>query len=182
MNYGTIQRSLPRVRVPRGLDLNEPSTGQRALPVKAGVTIKSGQVISAAFNNATSRLEWVLGKDASATQVFVAYGESTDSDVVSADLLVGLPCSGKFVIETAFYKTGDSYVDGAYLTADGVTGNLMVTALKSGLAIFGVARVADTATTNSALVDASSSDSSAVSPVSFLRFETLHLPNGVDNV
>lgn len=181
MNYGTVQRTKPRVAVLRGFDPNEPTTRQRSLPVKDGVTIKSGQVISPAFNATTSRLEWVLGKDASASQVFIALPDSTDTDVQSADLLVGLPCSGQFVIETAYFKSGDTYSDGAYLTADGVTGDLKITARESGEPIYGIVRVSEDSTSNSGLRTTTASDSSAVAPVRVLRFETIHLPNTLDN-
>jgi hypothetical protein len=188
MNYGTVTRSKPKVRVVRGFDPNEPTTGQRALPVKAGVTIKSGQVISSKFNGTTARLEWVLGLDAAATQGYIALVDSTDFDSVAADLLVGLPCSGKFTIETAYYKSGDTYSDGAYLTADGTTGDLKVTALESGEPIFGMVRLPDDAATNSGLrvvngtVGSNFVDtySSVTSPAIVLRFDTTHLPNTAD--
>jgi hypothetical protein len=180
MNIGTVQRAKPELAVLRGFDPNEPVTGQRSLPVKAGVTIKSGQIISAKFDGTTARTEWVLGKDAGAALCYVALKDSTAFDVVASDLLVGLPCSGKFVLETAFYKAGDTYTNDVYLTADGVTGDFKATTLESGEPIYGVVRVPTEATTNSGVVTVTKNDSSAVAPVTVLRLETMYLPNSAD--
>lgn len=182
MNIGTVQRTKPRLSVLRGWEPNEPVTGQRALPVKAGVTIKSGQVISAKFDGTTARTEWVLGKDAGAALCYVATADSTDFDVVAAGLLVGIPFSGKFVIETPYYKSGDTYTNDIFLTADGTTGDLKATTLESGEPIYGVVRVPAEATTNTGVVNVTASDSSAVAPVTVLRLETMYLPNPADAV
>lgn len=138
MTTGTITRSAPRVRVLRGYNPNEPHTLTRALPVKTGVTIKSGQFISPWWNATTSEYNWVLGLDGATTEGFIALKDSTDTDVASAGTLPALSCAGQFEIQTPFFKTGDTYNSGVYLTADGVTGNLKATTLAAAAHIFGI--------------------------------------------
>jgi hypothetical protein len=139
MNIGIQTRAYPRVRVLRGWNPNEPQTLTQSLPVATGVTILSGQVISPKWNATLSQNEWVLGLDAAALTLYVAVKDSADLDVVSAGTLPALSCAGKFEIQTAFYKTGDTYNEGIFLTADGVTGNLKaVAATTTTDHIFGV--------------------------------------------
>ena len=121
--FGTIQRQKPRLEVIRGYDPNEPTTFTAAVPVTAGETIISGQLISQVYNNVEDRYEWALGVyfDSDITnefdigdvdpqtdnnklnQVFVALQDSTDEDVLSAGNLVGLSCAGQFELESAFF-------------------------------------------------------------------------------
>lgn len=138
MNIGTIKRSHPRVTVLRGYNPMEPHTLTRSLPVADGVTIQSGQFISPKWNASTSASEWVLGLDAGTTEGFVALKDSADTDVVSAGTLPALSCAGQFELQTPFFKTGDTYNSGVYLTADGVTGNFKATTLLSTDHIYGV--------------------------------------------
>lgn len=138
MNIGTIKRSFPRVTVLRGYNPNEPQTLTRSLPVAAGVTVLSGQFISPKWNATISDFEWVLGLDAGTTEGFIALKDSVDTDVVSAGTLPALSCAGQFEIQTPFYKTGDTFNSGVYLTADGVTGNLKATTLVSHDNIYGI--------------------------------------------
>jgi len=128
MNIGIQLRAYPRVRVLRGWNPNEPQTLTQSLPVASGVTILSGQAISPKWNSVTSQNEWVLGLDAGATTLYVAIKDSADLDVVSAGTLPALSCAGKFEIQTPFYKTGDSFNEGVFVTADGVTGDFKAVA------------------------------------------------------
>jgi hypothetical protein len=137
MTTGTITRTYPRVRVLRGYNPNEPHTLTRSLPVASGVTILSGQFISPWWNSSASEYQWKLGLDGATTEGFIALKDSADTDVQSAGTLPALSCAGQFEIQTAFYKSGDTYNSGAYLTADGVTGNLKVTTLAAASHIFG---------------------------------------------
>ncbi len=135
MNIGTYQRSTPRIRVPRGYNPQQPFGLKAAYPVATGVTIKSGQVISPKKNVSTLILEWVLGKDSDASVVYFAINDSADFDVIAAGTLPALSSEGEYEIETNFFKRGDAYVDGAAVTADGVTGNLKLAV--AGSPIFG---------------------------------------------
>jgi hypothetical protein len=128
MNIGITTRAYPRVRVLRGWNPNEPQSLTQSLPVASGVTILSGQAISPKWNSSTSQNEWVLGLDSGATTLYVAVKDSTDLDVVSAGTLPALSCAGKFEIQTAFYKIGDTYNEGVFITADGVTGDFKAVA------------------------------------------------------
>ncbi len=138
MNLGTVQRTTPRLVVLRGWDPNEPTTLTRSLRVKSGVTIKSGQCISALWNSSDAVYEWVLGKDSGADLCYIATKDSADFDVISADSLTALSCAGKFEVQTAFYKTGDTYIDGAFVGPDGTTGNFKVVEKNSADTILGV--------------------------------------------
>ncbi len=59
--YGTVNRSKPVLQILRGWNPNEPTTNYVAYRVASGVTIKSGQVISAIKNDADDVYEWVTG-------------------------------------------------------------------------------------------------------------------------
>lgn len=105
MSIGTFQREYPRGLVLRGWDPQNPTTFSIALPVqrKAGrpEVILQGQIMSP---NAAGT-QWTLGVAAGETPsvVAVAQNDSTDFDVVAADNLVGLSCSGKFRFGTPFF-------------------------------------------------------------------------------
>ena len=124
--YGTIKRAKVMVEVLRGFDPMETTTLTQSYPVADGVTIKSGQVISAVWSAQNSRLEWVLG--CTAGTPFIALEDSTAEDVISAGKLPGLSCAGKFEIQTGYFKTpdGGDYFNDQPLTYDGTTGNLKV--------------------------------------------------------
>ena len=96
MTYGYYTRAQPRVRVRRGYPGNEPTSITQSAPVTASTIIYSGQVISLTSG------AWVLGCAAGKTP-YIAYHDSVDTDVVSSGLLLGLSCSGKFEIETAYF-------------------------------------------------------------------------------
>jgi hypothetical protein len=114
------------LEVLRGFNPNEPQTFTQAYPVGAGVTILSGQVVYALWNGTTLQYEWQLGWVAGAVPYF-ALNDSTDEDVIETGNLVALSCSGKFELQTAFFKTGDTFNADVPLTPDGVTGNVKAT-------------------------------------------------------
>jgi hypothetical protein len=97
------------VEVLRGWDPNEPSTFTQT--VRAADTILSGQLISL-LGGAAGRIPYIAVQD------------SSDEDVVECGKLTGLSCAGKFEIETAHYKTGETYGVDTLLTWDGTTGNV----------------------------------------------------------
>ena len=99
MKYGWYSRTKPRVNVLRGFHGNESLGLTFSAAVTAGVTIKSGQVISLVAG------KWVLGAGWDKTP-YIAYSDSTDTDVISSGKLLGLSCSGDYEIETAYIATG----------------------------------------------------------------------------
>ena len=125
---GTYQRQYPRLEVLRGFNPNEPFTLSQAYPVKSGVTILSGQVISPEWQSATEDYQWVLGVASQGVAPFIALNDSADYDVVSAGNLNGLSCAGQFEVQIPFYKTADAanLVNGVAIAADGTTGNIKV--------------------------------------------------------
>lgn len=137
MQIGTIKRTKPRLRVLRGYPGNEPTALTASAPVKDGVTIKSGQTIQLTWNGTLSRYEWELG--CSGTKIaYFAEKDSTDEDVLEADSLTGLSSAGKYELETAFFKAGDTYNNDVPLTFDGTTGDVKATTYGSGAPIVGV--------------------------------------------
>jgi hypothetical protein len=90
---GTYARTAPRVNVLRGYFGNEPMARSYSAPVTSGVTILSGQLISLTAG------AWVLGCLAGC-EPFIAFADSTDTDVQSSGLLLGLSCAGQYKIET----------------------------------------------------------------------------------
>lgn len=139
--YGTVMRAKPRVTILRGYGPNVPESKTRALPVTPGVTIVSGQVISAVVHGPSGLLSWVLGLDTAngARVPYIALQDSVDSDVRSANSLVGYSCLGDFVIQTGFFKSGESYVRDTPLTpgTSGDVGLVVPTTPNSGLPIMG---------------------------------------------
>lgn len=127
MILGTYKREYPRGYVMRGWDPQNPTTLSSALPVNKSITgkpdeIQPGMIIS---TDATGT-KWTLGVavDATAAQknrVAFAQDGIERWDVMAADSLVGLLCSGKFRFATPFFarKDGDAaavYVAGTPLT------------------------------------------------------------------
>jgi hypothetical protein len=110
MTYGTYSRTAPRVNILRGYWGNEPFSRTYSAPVTAGVTILSGQVIS------LSAGAWVLGC-AAGLEPFIAFHDSTDTDVQSAGLLLGLSCAGQFEIETPWFDNTVVYNESSFLIA-----------------------------------------------------------------
>jgi len=111
-----VLRSRPRINVLRGYPGNEPTSITAALPVDATITnadsastIYSGQpVVRNASGNFTNLLGtgWgtLDGEDAqSASDIFFAYHDSSDTDVTSCGKLLGFSSLGKFELETAWF-------------------------------------------------------------------------------
>jgi hypothetical protein len=102
-----VLRNRPRVNVTRGYTGNEPGNITRSAPldasvtnagVSAGDTIYSGQVMeltsAGKFKAATVA---TLSKNA-----YIAYHDSTDTDVDSCGKILGFSCLGNFEIESAW--------------------------------------------------------------------------------
>lgn len=109
MILGTYKREYPRGYVMRGWDPQNPTTLTSALPVNKSETgkpdeIQPGMIIS---TDATGT-KWTLGVAADATaaqknRVAFAQDGIERWDVMAADSLVGLLCSGKFRFATPFF-------------------------------------------------------------------------------
>jgi len=112
--------------------------------VKSGQTILSGQVCSVTKNTSTGRLEYIrgldvdtdgVGTDAKLTAgdlIFIAYGSSTDGDVLNSGKLTGLSSVGGFELSTAYFDAAKTYQAGDLLVPDGLTGNLIPVPADSG--------------------------------------------------
>jgi hypothetical protein len=135
--FGTIKRLYPRIEVPRGFNPNEPHTQSAAHPVKSGVIILSGQVVTKVWNATINDYEWELGWVAGRVPHY-AYNDSADENIIEAGKLVALSCVGQFEIQTAFFKADDTYNDGVHLSPDGVTGSLKAATLESAEPICGI--------------------------------------------
>jgi hypothetical protein len=123
--------------VHRGYDGNRPTRLSATLPVKDGVTILSGQIMSIARNTTKGINEWVRGYDAAVSQpnsFYVAFDDSADGDVRAAGNLQGLSVRGQYELSTAHTKAAENYQAGDELTYDGVTGNFK-TALEGDIVI-----------------------------------------------
>lgn len=90
-----VLRDFPRVNVTRGYAGNEPQAITKSAPVNSSATIKSGQPIALVSD------EWVQANNThSASQIYIAYHDSDDTDVVSCSKLLGFAILGEFEIET----------------------------------------------------------------------------------
>ena len=140
-----VLRDRPRINVLRGYPGNEPTSITSALGLASAIdnsttakTIFSGQPIfrdsSGDFSNgAGSATAWVTtGTPVTGLynpqDVFFAYHDSTDTDVVSCGKLLGFAALGKFELETAWFDDDSSA--GAVAVGDAlgvnVAGNLAV--------------------------------------------------------
>jgi hypothetical protein len=128
MTYGTYQRIAPRVNVLRGYMGNEPYGRSYSAPVASGVTILSGQLISLSSGS------WVLGVTAG-SEPFIAFADSTDTDVISSGLLLGLSCAGQYEIETAWFDNSVTYNESSLLVA--CTGGSSTANITPGVAALG---------------------------------------------
>lgn len=109
MILGTYKREYPRGYVMRGWDPQNPTTLSSALPVNKDVEgkpdeIQPGMIISPD----STGTKWVLGVPTDATAASknrVAFAQDGVErwDVMAADSLVGLLCSGKFRFATPFF-------------------------------------------------------------------------------
>ena len=95
-----VLRDFPRVNVPRGYAGNEPQSITKSAPVNSSATIKSGQAIALVSN------EWVQATNShTLSQIYIAYHDSDDTDVVSCGKLLGFSVLGEFEIETPWVNT-----------------------------------------------------------------------------
>lgn len=103
MILGTYKREYPRGYVMRGWDPQNPSTLTSALPVAVDADtakpyeVQPGMIIS----TTTDGKSWQLGGTGSL--IAVAQDGVERWDVMAADSLVGLLCSGKFRFATPFF-------------------------------------------------------------------------------
>lgn len=134
---GTVVRTKPRLEILRGNDPTLPKHLTRTAPVKSGVTVVSGQIISLEWQAGVEEYHWVLGVTGAAIP-HIAVQDSADYDVTEAGGLTGLSCLGDFEVQTAFYKSAETYNQDVFLTFDGVTGDVKPTTVASGAAILGV--------------------------------------------
>jgi len=146
MTFGTHnKRTHARMEVPRGFDPTLPNTFTHTAPVKTGVTIKSGQaiVLEADDSHPThpGRLAWALADADVAAHVvgdiFMAFQDSTDEDVLETDGLTGYNTAGQFELETAFFVAGTYTAGTTNLTISATAGSLTTTASGSGAPIVG---------------------------------------------
>lgn len=123
MTYGIYQRVAPRVNVLSGYWGNEPFMRKHAAPVTSGTTILSGQLISLTSG------AWVLGCTAG-KEPYIAWHDSSDTDVTSSGKLLGLSCSGQYTIETPWFDNTQTYVESSPLkAATGGSGTSLVAPL-----------------------------------------------------
>lgn len=117
-NYGTLQRSKPRLRVIKGYVGQNSNQRQEVAPVASGMVIMSGDVISKFWVTDPGRYEWVLGLVSGATP-YIALQDYNDSDVIAAGGLTGLSCAGQFTLESAYFVEGTTanWLDGAAVSA-----------------------------------------------------------------
>ena len=128
-----VLRDRPRINVLRGYPGNEPTSITAALGLASAIdntskakTVFSGQPIfrdgSGDFTNGAGvTTAWLTaGTPASslynAQDVFFAYHDSTDTDVVSCGKLLGFSALGKFELETSWFD--DSSTSGAIAVGD----------------------------------------------------------------
>ena len=116
INYGTLQRTYPRLRVLRGyVGQNSNQRGESA-PVKDGEVIMSGMCISKLWNPTTTKYEWVRGLVSGAVP-YVALQDYNDVDVLGSGSLTGLSCSGQYTFESPYFVGTTALDDGALVSA-----------------------------------------------------------------
>lgn len=105
-SVGSLQRSVPLIRIVRGHQGQETQFNQESAPVYTGDTIKSGMVMSLVYDSTKSAYAWRPGVTAGAP-AYVALNDSTDSDVVAADRLIGISLeTAGFVFESGWFVAG----------------------------------------------------------------------------
>lgn len=136
MNIGLTYRTngKPLLRIVRGITPEQSKGMHESAPVKAAETIYSGNVMYKLWSGTTSRYEWVKGGPATwgagttagdSPTLYWAYADASKEDVVAADSLVGLPCTGDYVLSTPYFTgTAADFTDGRYVTYDGSTGSI----------------------------------------------------------
>lgn len=113
-NYGTEQRTKPRLIVLRGWDPHNPAMRHVSAPVASGATIKSGQLIG--LRNNASVKEFDLSLAAAGDVAFFAMQDSDDFDVVASGVLTGLNSADQCEIQTPYYSA--TFVLGDNVTYD----------------------------------------------------------------
>ena len=122
MTSGYYKRSKPELSILRG-NAQVDTSSVIGDNVPAAVLIKSGQVCYKDWNGTKNRYEMALGCVAGAVPYF-AVNDSDQGDVLGSGLLRVISAQEVRVIQTAYYKTGETYNVGDALTYDGVTGNV----------------------------------------------------------
>lgn len=112
-----VLRDFPRVNVTRGYAGNEPQSITKSAPVATGQTIYSGQPIELKSDGT-----WQVADDGTTlSQLYIAYHDSEDTDVVSCNKLLGFSVLGEFEIETAWVNTkGLAVGDNLKVNANGM--------------------------------------------------------------
>jgi len=138
--YGIVQRLHPYLIPISGYNPLEPQTRITSVPVQAGVTIKSGQIIVPSVDTDGITVVWVLADSGTSAHLkaepHVALQDSTDYDVVAAgNVLTGLSCSGQFEIQTGYYVApgggGAPITNGTVLSfGTGATAGSLTTVLR----------------------------------------------------
>jgi hypothetical protein len=189
-------RAKPRLQILRGWDLVNTATLNQVHPVKAGVTIKSGQVIQRTWNGTLNRYEWELGCSAIngiAKAPFFAFQDSTEADVIAADGLTGISISGDYELQTGYFSSGTYNAD-TLLTFDGTSGRVKpaaegelvigrVTRIRGPLRLNGAYAPTDPADTvpafnppvNSETVSSAASDPQGTGASDVITFETSNM-------
>jgi hypothetical protein len=145
MTWGEYRRAKPRLNVLRGFAGNEPqSLTHSAPPNIAEGSIYSGQVIIL-----NSDGEWIKAtlSNAAGKVVYFAYHDAiivngvitTDTDVKSSGLLLGLSSLGDFEIQTAYFDTGDTWHNGDPVVVSATAGNVNQGAAFAATQVLGVA-------------------------------------------
>lgn len=180
--FGTQKRQYPRVEVLRGFNPNEPFTLTQAYPVKDGVNILSGQVISLANDPDGDGLDkWILGWVSGIP--YIAYNDwnvttGKDEDVLEAGKLPGLSSTGQFEIQTAFFSGDEAgFVPGAPVGPDAVSGDIKVTTVKSGVPIMGYVTRNRGAKNLGPTGSGNNGVNSSAENLDVVSFETAYAPN-----
>lgn len=121
VGLNTLQ-AYPALRIYRGYDPLNPRGLSAEYPVLAAdvATIKEGMIMFPKWNSATAQTEWVISAAGiDQPDPHIALTDANRYDVVQSNRLVGLPCSGDFVLHTPHYDHGVAdaiYVQNATLT------------------------------------------------------------------
>lgn len=98
-------RDNPMWRCYRGWDPLNPRLHSSVWPVRDGLSsvIKGGMIVFPVYNSSEARTEWDLQPPAHDVLPHIAAYDGDAEDVVAADGLVGLPCTGQFEVHTPFF-------------------------------------------------------------------------------
>jgi hypothetical protein len=117
-HYGTVTRTKPRLRFVKGFDGQQALKLAKSLPIAAGQTPLSGQVVSILWNPGTTRYEWVVGLESGAVP-YIADKDYDDPDVQSSNSLQAFPLTSEIEFQSGYFTTGDvtAWNDDASVTA-----------------------------------------------------------------